>query len=719
MHQFIRSTSNLILTTGFLSGYAYAATPAAPEVTYHNDVAPILAAHCVECHNPEGIGPFSLLNYSQVRRRAQQIFEVTESGYMPPWKPESGAGPALIGERRLSDAQKRTLGHWFKTGTTPGDSIHASTYSPPSSAWRLGEPDLILILPHAYELPAQGKDVYRNLILPFPLSDRRFVKAVDIRPGNRQAVHHALLMVDQTGRAIQRDREETGVGYDGMGVGSGTPPSGHIIGWTPGQDPHEVYPGTAWELSPDTDLVLQLHLLPTGKPELVRPQIGLYFTDTPPSLSSFIIQLRNFDIDIPAGDSNYRVQESISLPVPVKVIGLYPHAHYIAKDLKIFATLPDSPDQGLLRIPDWDFNWQGDYRFVKPVELPAGATLHMDYRYDNSADNPRNPSSPAIAVRGGWSSLDEMGEAMIQVVPKHPEDLPRLREAQLAYDVAQSGGEARYHYFNGIYLEQQGEFAQAFAAYSTALELDPSFASTHYKLGTLWEQRGESQRAFSYYESALQIQPKLISARLAIAKLLMQQRRFANAQEIIQSVHNENPQHLLATLYLARFHLATGDGLAALTLFETNLSRFADAPQFRLEFGEALWHAGKIAAAKKQLTAATSVRPTSLDVGATAALQTIRASAYYMVALIHRDEGNLHYARQSLTDCLNAAPFHLDALLLAANLAIQADDEAVALTYLQTLISLPKDATFSDEDILANLPRPAGARLLDEARQAP
>jgi len=694
------------------------AQPVEDSVNFVDNIAPILATNCVSCHHPEGIGPFSLVSFNDAHRRARQIAEVTQSGFMPPWKPSRDHGPNLIGERFLSQPEIKLLTQWYADGAPPGDLSNFTPITPPESTWDLGPPDLIIRLPEAYTLPAEGRDVYRNFAIPLPLNTTRFVRALQFRPGARSPIHHALVLIDETGRALAHDAAELGPGYDGMGIGSGSLPPGHIVGWTPGQAPYESYSGTAWAVTPQTDLVLQLHLLPTGRPEEISPEIGLYFTDEPPTRESFVFQLRDFKIDIPAGEPAYRIEQQITLPTPVSVVSIYPHTHYLGKDLQIFATLPSGVKEWLLHIPDWDFNWQGDYRLQTPLPLPAGSVLHLAYTYDNSTANPFNPANPPVDVKGGWSSTDEMAEAMIQVLPSSPSDLPRLATAQKNYDIAQAGGESRFHYFNGIYLEQQGEYAQALTAYQSALKLDPSFASTHYKLGTLWERRGEFQRAFDLYESALELKPEMISARLAIAKLLMQQHRFTAAGKIIQSVHAENPHHLLATLYLARFHLATGARFTALETFATNLPRFADVPQFHLEYGEALWQAGQNSTAKQQLEAATSFQPVQLEVGATAALQTVRASAHYLIALIHQDEAAPSRARNSLNDCLRASPFHLNALLLAANLAIHADDDAAALTHLKTLISLPENATFSDEDILANLPLPAGAHLLSAAHQA-
>ncbi len=708
------SLFTLLLPAPFVAIALEAQTPE-PPITFAEHVAPIIRQNCVGCHQPEGIGPFSLMTYDQVSRRARQIAEVTASGYMPPWKPARDQGPPLIGERHLTATEIAILSAWHDADTPTGDLSQISPLPENTKGWQLGPPDLIVELPTPYSLPGDGIDVYRNFAIPLPLKSPRYVRAVEFRPGTRLAIHHALLLLDDTGRARERDEAEPGSGYDGMGIGSGVPPSGHIVGWTPGQAPYEAFPGTAWTVNPGTDLVLQLHMLPTGRDEPIAPQIGLYFSAEPPSLQSFVFQLRNFDIEIPAGESAYRITEKITIPVPVKVLSLYPHAHYLGKDLKLFAMLPNGEKQWLLHIPDWDFNWQGDYRLQTPLSLPAGTVLHMDYTYDNSAANPFNPASPPVAVRGGWSSQDEMAEAMIQVIPEDPADLPQLIATQKDYDIAMAGGEARYHYFNGLYLEQQGEFAQAETAFNTALQLDPTFASTHFKLGTLAERQGDASRARNYYQAALRYQSNMISARLALARLLMQDRDFAAAGTLIRETYEANPGHLMACLFLTRFLLSTGETTAALATFAQNLSTFADSAQFQLEYGEALWRLGQIDAAKVRLIAATAAAPADLKVGAAAPLQAIQATAHYNLALISRAENQLPHSLESIEHCLALSPTHLDALLLAAELAIKTNNPAQALTRLTTLVSLPDEETFYPQDILDNLPLPTGPFLLVEA----
>lgn len=686
-------------------------------VTYADTIAPIINQNCVVCHHEGGIGPFELTTYDEVKKRARQIAEVTHSGYMPPWKPDAGYGPALQGERRLSDTQIDAIESWVASGAQPGD---LSKLPPPSAIrdeWMLGEPDIIIDLEEAYTLPAEGLDVYRNFVIPLPIDATVYVRAFELLPQTRLAIHHALLMLDPTDRSRLQDEAEGGPGYDGMGIGSSVPPSGHIVGWTPGQVPYQAYPGTAWEVTPGTDMVLQLHMLPSGKEERINPKIGLYLSKEPPTKPSFVFQLRSYELEIPAGAADYLVEQSIEVTAPLRVISVYPHTHYIGKDIQLFAMLPNGEKQWLLRISDWDFNWQGDYRYVDPPTLPEGSVIHMSYRFDNSADNINNPNDPPKVILGGWRSEDEMAEAMIQVMPIDPADLPKLKASQKEYDFKLAGGEARFHYFSAIYLEQQNEFGRAMAAYQQALRLDPGFASTYYRMGAILEQQGDLQQAESLYNEALAYQPELISARLAIAKLMMQRNQIRSAGFILEDVYSESPEHLQAALYLARYYQARGDISAALEVFQQGEALFKESPQFYLDYGLALLESDP-GTAKEKFILATKTVPEHPAQGALQALNKQHAEAFYQLALLGIKEGASKAAEAALDKCLLHNADHLDALLKAADYAIRNDDREKALKRLYTLINRPAKDTFSYYDILENLPLPTGAVILAEAYKA-
>lgn len=396
------------------------------EVTYAEHIAPIINENCVGCHRDGTMAPFALTSYEEVRERAPRLARATARKIMPPWLPESD-GSTFVGERHLTDHQIALFQEWAESGTLSGDLATAPPPPAPSTGWLLGEPDLVVDVP-PYTLAADGHDVYRNIVVPIPIDRPRYVTSVELRPGDANVVHHARMMIDSTDSSAALDREDPSQpGFDGMElISNAHNPQGHFLGWTPGKGALPPLEGMAWQLDPGTDLVLQLHMRTTGQEERVESQIGFYFTDEPPVREPVLLLVSSLMIDIPAGASDYRVTNSYELPVDVDVLSIYPHAHYLGKDLQGFATKPDGTVVPLIRIPDWDFNWQDEYRFQEPIPLPAGSVLTLDFTFDNSAENPNNPSSPPRRVVYGSNSMDEMADLIIQVLPRNAEDRATL-----------------------------------------------------------------------------------------------------------------------------------------------------------------------------------------------------------------------------------------------------------------------------------------------------
>ena len=182
----------------------------------------------------------------------------------------------------------------------------------------------------------------------------------------------------------------------------------------------------AWRLDPGTDVVFQLHMLPTGKPEPIQSSLGLFFAKEPPTKTPYMLRLGSKVIDIQAGDAAYKIRDTYRLPVDARLLSVYPHAHYLAREMKGTARLPDGRLRWLVHIRDWDFNWQDEYRYSSPISLPAGTTLEMEYTYDNSADNLRNPHNPPQRVVYGPQSSDEMGDLWLQVLASDGKGLDQL-----------------------------------------------------------------------------------------------------------------------------------------------------------------------------------------------------------------------------------------------------------------------------------------------------
>jgi hypothetical protein len=210
--------------------------------------------------------------------------------------------------------------------------------------------------------------------------------------------------------------------------------AGGLGGWAVGAGPRVLPEGLARSLPKGSDLVLQMHFHPTGKTESEQASIGFYFAAAPPQRTLTALQLPPVfgalaGINIPAGEKRYVIRDSFTLPIDVEVIGGGAHAHYLATDMRLTATLPDGQRRELLGIPDWKFNWQEAYYFNEPVRLPKGTRLDVEIAYDNSTDNPDNPNHPPRRVTFGQQSTDEMGAVTIEIVPVHERDLPLYRSA--------------------------------------------------------------------------------------------------------------------------------------------------------------------------------------------------------------------------------------------------------------------------------------------------
>ena len=523
---------------------ALAAVWAAPAATFSHDIAPIIYEKCAPCHHPGEAAPFSLLTYQDVKKRAALIATVTRSGYMPPWLPERGYGD-FEGERRLTPEQIATIAEWVKEGAPEGSP--ADTPPPPTfpSEWQLGTPDLVIEAPGTFELPASRRDVYWNAILTPPITTRRWVRAIEIRPGDRRLVHHANLMVDRMGSARAQETAP-GKGFPGMDVilmGSPFDPGGHLPFWKPGSPPHVEPDGFALRLDPGNDLVLNMHLQPSGKPEEVRPSIGLYFTDKPETRFPLVFELENDNaLDIPAGARDFAISDDFTLPMAVDVLAIYPHAHYLGKLLEAWATLPDGSKKWLIRIPDWDPNWQAVYYYREPVALPKDAVIHMRYHYDNSAANPRNPNHPPERVGAGNQATDEMGHLWLQVLPRGPGDRRReLQEAVIRHRLAKDPYDFEAHMNLGAIeltrLNPQGAITEL----REAVGLGPNRPEPHNMLGLALASMGRNADAIEQYIQALRLRPAFASARYNLAVALAKSGKVDDAVEQLRKILADNP----------------------------------------------------------------------------------------------------------------------------------------------------------------------------------
>ncbi len=538
---------------------AYVARPKG-SITFNRDIAPIFYRECSPCHRAGEAAPFELITYADVRKRGQQIVEVTGNRYMPPFLPDPGP-LSFANARHLTADQIGLIRQWVDDGALEGASGDLPARPNWTQGWQLGPPDLVVKMSEPYLLAAEGKDVYRNFVIPSPVLARRFIRAVEFRPGTR-AIHHVFIQTDRTRNSRRRDAADPSVGFSGMeSPVTVESPSGHFLTWQPGRGPTEMPPGLPWTLDPGTDLVLQIHLQPIGKAESIQSSIGLYFTDQGPTNTPFKIALSSYAIDIPAGEANYVIEDQFTLPVDVDVLAVLPHAHYLGHQLEGRATRPDGTVIPLIKISKWDFNWQSDFRYQQAVSLPSGTRLSMRYTYDNSTNNVRNPRQPPQRARYGLNSTDEMGEFWLQLLTRTPDDLTRLQNAygrRVAEDtitfnrflLEQDPANARAHNNLGNAFVALGQPAEGLRHFRTAARLKPDYDEARYHLGVMASLSKNAAEAEQEFLATIAINPEHYKARNNLGKIFLDQKRVEEAQQQFEAVLKLNPGDPIATANL-------------------------------------------------------------------------------------------------------------------------------------------------------------------------
>ncbi len=558
---------------------------AADVPSFHEDVQPLLYAHCAVCHRPGQSAPFSLLTYEDAAKHAPEIVDQTARRIMPPWLPEAQQH-SFVGERRLSDAQVAVFAEWVKAGKQRGDPAKAPPAPKWPEDWALGKPDLVLRMPVPYAVPATGRDVYRHFVLPAPVDRVRYVSAWEFRPKSR-AAHHAFVRLDRSGEGRRRDALDPEPGFPGMDTPESIrSPDGHFASWQPGTGVRVSPTGLPWKLEPGSDVVIQMHLQTLGRVEPLQVELGLYFTETPPTNQPVKLGLVNYDIDLPPGATNVVATDEFVLPADADALGVLPHTHYLGRRVEARAVLPSGSEVHLLTIPAWDFKWQGDYTLRDPVFLPAGTKVRMRVTFDNSTGNPWNPSVSPKHVRFGPNTTDEMAEVWVQVLPRDasgkaafdrvnldralrdsvlfsreriridPKDgvaYVNLGRAQLgqrkhaeafanfrkAVEVAPELDDA--HYYLGLMNRLGGRPAEAAALFRKAIALNPDHARAHGNLGVVEAESGQVESAAGHFVVALRLNPSDALANAMLGMIRAQQGRNAEAETLLQRAVELDP----------------------------------------------------------------------------------------------------------------------------------------------------------------------------------
>jgi len=558
-----------------------------PPVTFNRDIAPIVFQYCSPCHRPGEAAPFPLLNYQDTAKFAAQIAVITRRRIMPPWLP-APSDLKFSGELRLSDEQIALFQAWADEGLREGDPRDLPPPPQFTPGWQLGKPDVVLRARKPYPLPARGADNYWNFIFPTDFKTTRWVRAIEIRPGEKRVVHHANILIDRL-HSSRTQEKHPGDGFPGMELrieSESFDPDSHIFFWKPGSLPHVEPEGLALRLDPGDDLVLNTHLQPSGKLETIEPSIGIYFTDKPATQFPMLLELQNDKaLDIPPDDANFEVTEDFLLPTEIALLAIYPHAHYLGKDLLVVARLPDGSSKTLIHIARWDLNWQAVFYYDSAVILPAETRISMRYIYDNSAANTANPFHPPQRVQGGNRSTDEMAHLWLQVLPHgdavRPEQARLLLEEALSrHDVSRDPADFTAQYNLAAMLQARSDFAEALPHFQAAVRLRPTDAiannalaacllalgnpsaalpplllaihnkpdyfSARYNLGNAYASVGKFDEAVVQFAEAVRLHPSDSMAEANLGAALAESGQLSDAQAHLERALELNPRNSVA-----------------------------------------------------------------------------------------------------------------------------------------------------------------------------
>jgi len=415
------------LAAGIVFALALQAAPR--EVTFHKDVLPVLQKHCQECHRPGEAAPMSFLTYKESRPYAKTMKQAVLAKKMPPWFADSHFGK-FANDRRLAQSEIDTLIAWADNGAREGNTADAPAPRQFTAGWTIGKPDAVLDMSADYKVPATGTIEYTYFIVPTGFTEDKWVEKIELRPTARSVVHHIVLYARPPGSKFLKGvpvrtaftappptEPEKHDPDTGQGILYGLTSAGYemVSVYVPGGVAYETKPGQARLIKAGSDLVFQMHYTSNGKEAVDRSQVGMVFAKETPKQRVVNTFVGNFNLTIPPGAANHRVDAKVKLYEDVIVQSLFPHMHLRGKGFEYVAKYPSGETQTLLKVPNYDFNWQLTYQLEKPMLLPKGTELTATAWYDNSPSNKYNPD-PKSQVYWGDQSWEEMLAGFVDFV---------------------------------------------------------------------------------------------------------------------------------------------------------------------------------------------------------------------------------------------------------------------------------------------------------------
>jgi len=362
------------------------AIPVSAAPSFYQDVSPIFEKHCDTCHRAGEAAPMSLVDYSTARPWAKSIKEAIVTRKMPPWFADPHVG-TFSNDARLSEEEIRTIVDWVDAGAVKGTPRKSNVTW--TEGWKIGKPDVVFEMPSANEIPLSGTVPYQYAVVPTNFKRDMWVRLAEVRAGDREHTHHIVASIREPGS------------HEALGQGE------FLAGYGPGAVPELLAPGQAKLIKAGSEIVFQLHYTTDGKPGSDRSRVGLIFADKPPRERVVMLAAANVRFEIPPGDPNFKVEARQKLHEDATLVSLLPHMHLRGKTFEFRAAYPTGDSETLLRVPNYDFDWQLSYYLASPKRLPAGSTIEATATYDNSANNPKNPDATK-AVRFGDQNWDEM-----------------------------------------------------------------------------------------------------------------------------------------------------------------------------------------------------------------------------------------------------------------------------------------------------------------------
>jgi cytochrome c553 len=354
------------------------AKPSTP--TYYRDVRPIMVAHCVSCHASGRVAPFALDTYHQVEKRSAQIAQMTANGMMPPWKADSHGD--IVGENRLSAADVTVLRNWVDAGAPEGN-VKAARPQPRrgDSSVALGKPDIVLTPKAPCHIPADGPDFYRCYVLPTHFTDDKYLSAIVFEPENPSVADHALEYFDRAHRIRFLNQVGGGGSFIVDRSTNGLDPAMVVGGWGISTPPQRFPAGYGMLLPKGADIIVQVHYHATGKPETDKPRLCLYFCRKPVK-PIHVVPLLGQNLRMHTQYSRISFGGQSPVLRNMSVVSVLPYMHRRGQSIMVTALQPDKKADPILSVPQWDFDWVGDYAFRKPVHVPAGSILALTASFD-------------------------------------------------------------------------------------------------------------------------------------------------------------------------------------------------------------------------------------------------------------------------------------------------------------------------------------------------